>query len=152
MASPGPLRRGRKAVNAVAAEERMAAAAAAAAGVPGVHERIAQAEDRRTGGGQAALELERHRELPAFLTREGIEASCLHLNRGPGAPGCCQKYNPAGEHMGAYHYWHCCRCGFAQAGFACVNDCDWGRFGWTCIIDSCIGKGCPCKRKPKSTA
>lgn len=98
-----------------------------------------RAEEYREQGRQSEFEEMMHTELQAYLSGRNIRPSCNTLNNGPGAPGCCRRCR-------SYHFWFCHYCGFVGYEDECVNGCNWGIFGWSCIRPVCPGKKkCGCR-------
>ena len=69
---------------------------------------------------------------------------CNTLNHGPAASASCEARKKDGSH--SFHHWLCLKCGYEQYSVNCVNKCDWGEFGWTCINTSCKGAQYGCKK------
>jgi len=90
------------------------------------------AEEARRQGRQRELEELQHKLLQAFLKKRALKPGCNTLVHGPGAPACCTKCH-------SFHFWFCHYCGYITHGGACVNGCDWGVFGWSCITSKCDG-------------
>jgi len=96
---------------------------------------IKKAEEAYERGEQKTYEAAMHQGLKDA----NVVATCNTLMHGPGAPGGCSKGH-------GYHFWMCHRCGYAQYWGSCVNGCDWGSFGWTCISSRCEGPACGCHK------
>mmetsp|Transcript_23465 Transcript_23465/g.73984 ORF Transcript_23465/g.73984 Transcript_23465/m.73984 type:complete len:242 (-) Transcript_23465:27-752(-) len=89
---------------------------------------------------QQRYEKEQFERFKEAGKKNGLSGSCMTLNHGPGAPGCCST----GKHT--WHLWLCHHCSTVQFWGACVNMCDWGKLGWTCVEPKCKKKGCGCAK------
>lgn len=103
---------------------------------------IEEAEEVAKKGKDAQGEFEKksQEELTERLRLSDFCVTCNTLMHGPNAPGGCTVRGHG------YHFWFCHRCGFAQYGGSCVNGCNWGKFGWTCLNPICEGPSCGCRK------
>jgi hypothetical protein len=94
----------------------------------------------KEGNVQQQYEAQQFCRYQEAIQRGEARGSCLTLHHGPGAPGTCKT----GKH--SWHFWLCHHCSTVQYWAACVNRCDWGTYGWTCIEPKCEGAACGCKK------
>jgi len=47
------------------------------------------------------------------------------------------------------HVWLCHGCGFVNFRDECMHGCVPGDYAWTCLIGTCAGKKCGCRKKPE---
>mmetsp|Transcript_5480 Transcript_5480/g.10442 ORF Transcript_5480/g.10442 Transcript_5480/m.10442 type:complete len:423 (-) Transcript_5480:68-1336(-) len=100
-------------------------------------------------GTQQEYEREQYNTFVQNTTATGNKAeagSCMQLMHGPGAPGGCTMTGSHPPGAGGFHFWLCHHCSTVQYWGYCVNGCDWGKFGWTCIDPLCKGSDCGCKK------
>mmetsp|Transcript_123831 Transcript_123831/g.246367 ORF Transcript_123831/g.246367 Transcript_123831/m.246367 type:complete len:449 (-) Transcript_123831:103-1449(-) len=63
---------------------------------------------------------------------------------------CCNtanKLNSTCQSCQGRHGWFCHGCGFVMFSNDCVHSCSPGEFPWTCLVGTCRGKKCGCKKK-----
>jgi len=99
------------------------------------------AEEARSMKMQNDFEQIQHKNLAGWCAKKKIKLQCGKLFLGPGAPQICTS-------CGDRHAWLCHCCGFVSFFPECVNGCNFGKFGWSCINGNCAKK-CGCKKKPE---
>lgn len=104
----------------------------------------------------AALHLSRYQEAFAIgKGREFEEMQGARLERWckqSGVPLRCNttnKLNLSCRACNSRHGWFCHGCGFVTFSKECQRGCRTGEHAWTCIVGTCSGKKCGCKKKPE---
>jgi len=107
----------------------------------------------------AALHQHRHKEAMSMgRRREFEEMQCAQLMQWCSrtrAPLMCNTFNPSSHWVSrcgsckGRHGWLCHGCGFVSFFDECVHGCVLGDFAWTCLVGTCNGRKCGCRKKPE---
>jgi len=100
-----------------------------------------RAEEARQSNKQHDFEQAMRKHLEPWCAKRKVKLTCGKTYHGPGAPQMCSS-------CGDRHAWLCHSCGFVSFYPDCVNGCDFGKHGWSCINGNCPKKKCGCKKKP----
>mmetsp|Transcript_66962 Transcript_66962/g.132004 ORF Transcript_66962/g.132004 Transcript_66962/m.132004 type:complete len:447 (-) Transcript_66962:409-1749(-) len=105
----------------------------------------------------AALHRHRHKEAMSVGRRcEFEQMQCAQLTQWclrNNVHTMCNTFNSTSQWVSrcgsckSRHGWLCHGCGFVSFFDECVHGCVLGDFAWTCLIGTCAGKKCGCKKK-----